>query len=336
LATLVLTDNSLGYGLGRLTAGLAFGLGLIMLVLAGGELFTGNNLMILALASRKVSMRSVVRNWTLVFAANAAGSILLALAIHYSGILESGNVKATAIKIAEAKAHLGSVPAFIRGALCNMLVCLAVWMSVAARSLEGKVIAIIFPIGAFVALGFEHCIANFYFIPIGMMSSANVSLLDFLDNIVAVTLGNVAGGGALAIAYWFVYLADKEAGGQDLSTGMGRSPSKTDLMSLRSTTPFTEGSQRHLHRKIVQGFGTKLNAALVYCARYLQLAMTTEKPRAKQVRSAGVMRTTTRSADQGGENDTSLSSDHRLLYRPSGGRVERHDGTGRGGNDRRL
>jgi len=208
LATLVLTDSGLGYGLGRLTAGIAFSLGLIMLVLAGGELFTGNNLMVLAWASGKAPVRALLRNWTLVYGANAAGGVLLALAIHHCGALESGGVGATAIKIAEAKAQLDAGSAFLRGALCNALVCLAVWLSGAARSLEGKVIAIIFPISAFVSLGFEHCIANFYLIPVAMLTGANLSLLDFARNIVPVTAGNTVGGVGVALAYWLIYLRD--------------------------------------------------------------------------------------------------------------------------------
>lgn len=209
LATLVLTENSLGYGLGRLAAGLSFSLGLIMLVVAGGELFTGNNLMVLAYASGKVSTRAVLRNWGIVFAANAAGAILLALTIHATGILDGNAVKATAIKIAEAKAQLGMVPAFLRGILCNMLVCLAVWLSVGARSVEGKAVAIALPIGAFVALGFEHCIANFYLLPIGMLSGAQVTLADVLANLLPVILGNLLGGVLVAGAYFLVYL-DRE------------------------------------------------------------------------------------------------------------------------------
>ena len=209
LATLVLTDNSLGYGLGRLAAGLSFSLGLIMLVVAGGELFTGNNLMVLAYASGKVSTRAVLRNWGIVFAANAAGAILLALTIHATGILDGNAVKATAIRIAEAKAQLGMVPAFLRGILCNMLVCLAVWLSVGARSVEGKAVAIALPIGAFVALGFEHCIANFYLLPIGMLSGAQVTLADVLANLLPVILGNLLGGVLVAGAYFLVYL-DRE------------------------------------------------------------------------------------------------------------------------------
>jgi len=202
LATLVLTDNSLGFGLGRFVAGLSFSLGLIMLIVAGGELFTGNNLMVLAYAGGKLSTRAVLRNWVIVLAANAAGAILLALTIHASGVLDGNAVKATAVKIAEAKSQLAIGPAFVRGILCNMLVCLAVWLSVGARSVEGKAIAIALPIGAFVALGFEHCVANLYLLPIGMLSGAQIGIDDVVGNIVPVTIGNMLGGVLVAVAYF--------------------------------------------------------------------------------------------------------------------------------------
>jgi formate/nitrite transporter len=230
LATLVLTDNTLGFGLGRLVAGLAFSLGLIMLVVAGGELFTGNNLMVLALASRKVSAGDVLRNWVLVYAANAAGAALLAAAIHVSGILDGNGIKATAVRIAEAKALLDPLSAFVRGILCNMLVCLAVWLSVAARSVEGKVIAIALPISAFVALGFEHCIANFYLLPIGMLSGADISFVDLFGNIGVVTLGNTIGGVIVATAYHQVYLSHDQA--QDLATARTQ-PADIDLTAAK-------------------------------------------------------------------------------------------------------
>jgi formate transporter len=118
-------------------------------------------------------------------------------------------VKATAVKIAEAKGQLAIGPAFVRGILCNMLVCLAVWLSVGARSVEGKAIAIALPIGAFVALGFEHCVANLYLLPIGMLSGAQIGVGDVVGNIVPVTIGNVLGGVLVAVAYYFVYLAPK-------------------------------------------------------------------------------------------------------------------------------
>jgi len=144
-----------------------------------------------------------------VLAANAAGAILLALTIHASGILDGNAVKATAVKIAEAKGQLAIGPAFVRGILCNMLVCLAVWLSVGARSVEGKAIAIALPIGAFVALGFEHCVANLYLLPIGMLSGAQIGVGDVVGNIVPVTIGNMLGGVLVAVAYYFVYLAQK-------------------------------------------------------------------------------------------------------------------------------
>jgi len=118
-------------------------------------------------------------------------------------------VKATAVKIAEAKSQLAIGPAFVRGILCNMLVCLAVWLSVGARSVEGKAIAIALPIGAFVALGFEHCVANLYLLPIGMLSGAQIGVGDVVGNIVPVTIGNMLGGVLVAVTYYFVYLAPK-------------------------------------------------------------------------------------------------------------------------------
>jgi formate transporter len=208
LATLALTDNGLGFGLSRLTAGLAFSLGLVMLVLAGGELFTGNNLMAMAYVGGRVPVRALLRNWTLAYVANAAGAVLLALAIYYSDVLQTGGVGVTAIRIAEMKVELGVGPAFLRGILCNALVCLAIWLSTAARSLEGKVIAIVFPISAFVALGFEHCIANFYLIPVAMLAGASLSPLDLAGNIIPVTAGNTVGGVGVALAYWLIYLRD--------------------------------------------------------------------------------------------------------------------------------
>jgi formate/nitrite transporter len=206
-ATLVATDTTLGYGTGRLASGLAFSLGLIMLVVAGGELFTGNNLMVLAFASRKVTSQALLRNWGIAYLANAAGAVMLAVAIHLSGIADNAAPKATAIRIAEAKVQLGVASAFLRGVLCNILVCLAVWLSVAARSVEGKAIAIALPVSAFVALGFDHCIANFYLLPVGMLSGASVSLSAFIGNIVPVTVGNTLGGVMVATAYYLVFLS---------------------------------------------------------------------------------------------------------------------------------
>ena len=213
LATLALTDSSLGFGVGRLAAGVAFSLGLILLVIGGGELVTGNALMVVALAGGKITARRVVLNWAVVLVANAAGALLMALVIHRTGVLDNGGVKTTAIRIAESKGHLAFDVAFLRGALCNMLVCLAVWLSAAARSVEGKIVAIVFPISAFVALGFEHSVANLYLLPVGMLSGAHLTPADVIGNIVPVVLGNIVGGVILATAYWTVYLGGRA--GQD-------------------------------------------------------------------------------------------------------------------------
>ena len=252
LATLVLTDNSLGYGLGRLAAGLSFSLGLIMLVLAGGELFTGNNLMVLAFAGRKISGRAMLRNWGFVYVANAVGAVLLAFAIHYSGVLDGNGVKGTAVKIAEAKAQLEAPTAFLRGVLCNMLVCLAVWLSVAARSVEGKVIAIALPISAFVALGFEHCVANFYLLAIGMLSGAQVTIAEFLGNIASVTVGNTLGGILIAALLYLIYLGKDQvqrsrltfsqpAVAASASEPVVNAPANAAIVNAPPTQPTTEG-----------------------------------------------------------------------------------------------
>lgn len=210
--TTVVTGSGLGYGPTRMLGGLAFSLGLILVVIGGAELFTGNNLIVMAWADRKVRLSGLLRNWGLVFVGNFIGSIGSAYLMHWSGALGAGGgaVGETAIAIAEAKVALDPFQAFVRGVLCNTLVCLAVWLCFAAHTVPGKVLAIIFPIAAFVALGFEHSIANMYLITIGMLHGASgVTIAGFLGNLVPVTIGNVIGGGVLvALVYWIVYLRD--------------------------------------------------------------------------------------------------------------------------------
>ncbi|MDH3663834.1 MAG: formate/nitrite transporter family protein [Alphaproteobacteria bacterium] len=210
LFTLVMTGNDLGFGPGRWLGGIAFSLGLILVVIGGAELFTGNSLIVMAWADRRITTMQILRNWSLVFAANFIGAIGAVLMVHESGVLTLGDgaVAATAMAIAEAKVALGVAEAFWRGVLCNVLVCLAVWLCFAAHSVSSKIIAIIFPISAFVALGFEHSIANMYLIPIAMLSDGSgISMMDFLGNLLPVTLGNMVGGGVLvALVYWLIYL----------------------------------------------------------------------------------------------------------------------------------
>jgi len=206
LFTLVMTGNDLGFGPGRLLGGVAFSLGLVLVVVGGAELFTGNALIVMAWADGKVSLASLLRNWLVTFVSNGVGAIGLAVLISASGILGLGEQQQTAANIAIAKLALPASEAFFRGILCNMLVCLAVWQSFAARSVIGKVVAVMFPVAAFVALGFEHSIANLYLIPIGMMAGADGSALDFASNVIFVTAGNIVGGaGGIALIYWIIY-----------------------------------------------------------------------------------------------------------------------------------
>jgi formate/nitrite transporter len=215
-ATLVTTGNDFGFGLNRLIGGVAFSLGLILVVVGGAELFTGNNLIVMAWADRKITMRQLLRNWGLVFAGNFAGAVGAAVLVYLSGVLQLGEgaVADSASKIASAKVALPFADAFFRGILCNALVCLAVWLCFAAHTVSGKILAIIFPISAFVALGFEHSIANMYFIPLGWLLDADgVTLASFLGNLVPVTLGNIVGGSVfVALVYWMIYLRRPASG----------------------------------------------------------------------------------------------------------------------------
>lgn len=214
LSTVALTESGLGFGPARLLGGAAFSLGLILVVVAGAELFTGNALIVLAWAERKVTTAALLRNWALVYAGNFAGAALTALAVHGAGLggLAGGKVGQTALSIATAKAGLAWGPAFLRGALCNALVCLAVWMAFSARTTTDKVLCIAFPVTAFVAAGLEHSIANMYFLPAGMMIQGGafgaLTWKAFLwGNLLPVTLGNLFGGsGMVGLVYWYVYL----------------------------------------------------------------------------------------------------------------------------------
>lgn len=208
--TVVVTGSELGLGPTRLLGGLAFCLGLVLVIVGGAELFTGNSLIVMAWADRRVSSPALMRNWAVVYVGNLIGALGAVVLVHYSGVLalSDGAVGETARAIAAGKVALGPVEAFFRGILCNVLVCLAVWMCFAAHTVSGKVLAIVFPITAFVALGFEHSVANMYLIPIGaLQSGSGIGIAGFLGNLVPVTLGNIFGGGVLvALVYWLVYL----------------------------------------------------------------------------------------------------------------------------------
>ena len=203
----------LPFGLLRLTGGVTFSLGLILVVVGGAELFTGNNLIAMAWAAGCVQTRQVVRNWIWVYLGNLLGACGTAVLVLLAGIqlLGDGAVGEAMVRIARSKIALDPLSAFARGILCNVLVCLAVWLCMGARSVADKILAIVFPISAFVACGFEHSVANMFFLPLGIAlaagSAAPLSLIDALSNLALVTLGNIIGGTVLvALVYWFIYL----------------------------------------------------------------------------------------------------------------------------------
>ncbi len=215
--TIVAADPALPFAIGRLLGGLAFSLGLVLVVVTGAELFTGNNLIVMAWADGKVSTREVLRNWAIVYVANGIGAAGLAWLVWMSGhpSLGKGAIAAQTIAIAAAKTTLPFGEAFFRGVMCNVLVCMAVWLAMAARSVTDKILAVVLPISAFVAAGFEHSIANFYLIPLAMLlalsgqpvpAGTTIDLAGMAANLLPVTLGNL-GGGAVLVAgvYWIVW-----------------------------------------------------------------------------------------------------------------------------------
>lgn len=197
---LVITNSTLGFGPTRLLGGVVFSLGLMLVILTGAELSTGNCLLIVPWATHQLSTPALLRNWGLSFVANGVGALLFVVLVAKSGLLDPGDFQQTAKRVAESKLALDPVPAFVRGVLCNMLVCLAVWMSFAATTAPGKLFAVITPIAAFVALGFEHSVANVFLLPLGMIAGADGTLAMFATNIVMVTLGNLVGGAAIGWA----------------------------------------------------------------------------------------------------------------------------------------
>lgn len=219
------------YGVVRLLMGLVFSIGLILVVVGGAELFTGNTLIMIAWAGKKVSTLGLLRNWSIVYAGNFVGSLITAALMFLSGqyAFAGGVVGRTILTVASSKLHYGFVQAIALGILCNALVCAAVWLCYSARSTADKIIAIIFPITAFVAAGFEHSVANMYFIPMALFlkqfdpsfaSQAATEARIALDgltwgsflagNLLPVTIGNIIGGGIMVgLMYWAVYLRRK-------------------------------------------------------------------------------------------------------------------------------
>ena len=223
----IIFSGALPYSLTRLLMGLVFSLGLILVVVGGAELFTGNTLITMAFANKKITLGQLLRNWVIVYSGNFAGSILTVLIVfvseHY--LAANGAVGLTALKIGEAKTSLAFIPAVASGMMCNALVCIAVWLCYSARSTTDKILAIIFPISSFVAAGFEHSVANMYFIPMALLikgfgdekffaligkTAADFPHLTwsnfFVSNLIPVTIGNIIGGAVMVgLVYWFIY-----------------------------------------------------------------------------------------------------------------------------------
>lgn len=217
-STVVLSDATLGFAASRVLSGVCFSMGLLFVVVAGAELFTGNNLLAMAWASGRISTFELLRNWVVVCAANFIGAAGLAVLVYFSGHWEmnGGAIGATYLKIAASKAALDPSAAFFRGVLCNVLVCMAVWMAMSGRSVVDRFVAIVLPISAFVAAGFEHSIANMYFFPVAMMIKASgayphaaadgATMEAMFSNLTIVIAGNLVGGSVLVgLVYWLIY-----------------------------------------------------------------------------------------------------------------------------------
>lgn len=233
MAAFNLFANPETYGLGKFVAGLIFGTGLMLVIVAGGEMFTGQTLILTAVLDRKVRVSQMLINWTLVWIGNLVGSLFLAYMMVNSGLFNSGDnvLAAMTIKIASYKVSLPFMSAFWLGLMCNWLVCPAVWMSFAAKDITGKLLAIFFPIWLFITSGFEHSVANMYYIPAGILAKSNPKWVEaaalygvtpeklehlnwttfFINNEIPVTLGNIVGGAILVGGYyWFVYKSGKK------------------------------------------------------------------------------------------------------------------------------
>jgi len=231
LATMVSFDMSkfLGIGFAKFIFGSVFSVGLILVVVAGAELFTGNSLIFTSVLNGDVKFGKLLNNWFWVYLANFIGSLLLVWIMYASGLWKTGNFAegAKALAIANGKVNLTWGSAFARAIGCNWLVCLAVWMAVGSKSIIGKIFAIYFPIMAFVSSGFEHCVANMYFVPMGIALKSNASVVAaagltgklanltwggfFANNLIPVTLGNIVGGAFfVGTFYWAAYLKDKK------------------------------------------------------------------------------------------------------------------------------
>lgn len=217
--TIVASDPSLSFATVRVVGGLVFSLGLALVLVGGAELFTGNNLIVMAWASGKVSTQTMLRNWTIIWCGNLLGALGLVVLVFFSHHLDmnDGRIGLSVVNTAIGKIRPDLVTLFFKGILCNILVCAAVWLAYAGRSVTDKMISVILPISAFIAAGFEHCVANMYFLPLAWLlvqtghvpaniDTSVITLAGIAHNLTAVTLGNIVGGaGFVGFTYWAIY-----------------------------------------------------------------------------------------------------------------------------------
>lgn len=217
--TVVASDPTLSFATIRVLGGFVFTLGLALVLVGGAELFTGNNLIVMAWASGKVSTGTMLRNWGIVYLGNLVGALGLIVMVFLSHHLDmnEGRVGLSVLTTAAGKIRPDVVTLFFKGILCNVLVCAAVWLAYAGRSVTDKMIAVILPVSAFIAAGFEHCVANMYFLPLAWLlvqtghapasfDTSIISIPGIIHNLVPVTLGNIVGGaGFVGVVYWTIY-----------------------------------------------------------------------------------------------------------------------------------
>jgi formate/nitrite transporter len=217
--TIVASYTALSFAVTRVVGGLAFSLGLVLVIVGGAELFTGNNLIVMAWASGKVSTGEILRNWVLVYFGNLVGALGLVLLVFFSHHVEMNDsrIGLAILKTAIGKIQPDVITLFFKGVLCNVLVCMAVWLAYAGRSVVDKIFALILPVSAFVAAGFEHCVANMYFLPLAWLlvqtgnvpadfDATSITISGIIHNLVPVTLGNIVGGaGLVGAVYWTIY-----------------------------------------------------------------------------------------------------------------------------------
>ncbi len=229
MAAYGLLSSTETFGLGKILSGTIFTVGLIMVVLGGAELFTGNTTMIAAVIDKRITVSSMLKNWVIVYICNFIGGVLIAFMVYYSGVLNSGEgmLGAMTVKIAAGKVNMSFGSAFVSGILCNWLVCMAVWLSTGAQTTVGKILSIFFPIWLFVTAGFEHSVANMYFIPAGIFAKSNQMFTALSEmgfdalanlnwsgmfelNLLPVTLGNIVGGAVCVAIGYYTALADNK------------------------------------------------------------------------------------------------------------------------------